>query len=363
MEESSFLNEEMSSLGEKGFLSRVLPDLYADENLLGGFGHDAAVIELPNAPFNLIQKIDRASYPVSLRRGWSGYDAWGRMAVTANCSDILASGGEPVASMVAVMAPGHEKAANVRDIIVGASEECRTNGVIFSGGDTKEATEPQVVGSCVGLIAKDAFLPRNKVRAGDKIFCAGAVGGFAGAYFLMKYIHQDRQTPGTLGYTDYLARPVAQWQVAREINSRRVARCGMDASDGVLDVLQTFAAPGVRIELHLDKIPYHPFAIECASLTGIRRTQLIFGGGDWNIIYSIPAEAAERLTEEVGADLPLFCVGEATEGSGVWARDGDGRCVPISGVVNEHFVSRIEDAAGFMDHIAEGNFLGGTWSK
>lgn len=347
----------MNSLGEKGFLQKILPSLYEDPRLVGGFGHDAAVIELPNAPFNLIQKIDRASHPVALKRGWSDYECWGRMAITANCSDILASGGEPVSCMMALMMPGEESPDHVRDIIVGASSECRDHGVIYAGGDTKEAVDAHVVGCCVGIVTKDGFLPRNTAKAGDKILCAGLIGGFAGAYFLMQKIHSDRASDETRCYTDYLSLPVAQWEVAREMNSRKAARCGMDASDGVLDVLQTFATSGVRIKLHLENIPYHPFAVECASKTGIPLTQFIFGGGDWNILYAVPPEAAEQLTAEVGARLPLFQIGEVMEGQGVWAQGKGREQVPIAGVVNEHFVSRIEDAAGFMDHIETGNFI------
>lgn len=344
-------------MGEKGFLSEILPDLYADPRLIGGFGHDAAVIELPEAPFNLIQKIDRASHPVALKRGWSDYESWGRMAVTANCSDILASGGEPVSCMIAVMVPGDESSEHVRDIIVGASSECRSHGVVYAGGDTKEAADAHVVGSCVGVLPKDGFLPRNTAEVGDKIFCAGRIGGFAGAYFLMKKVHGDKQTDETRPYTDYLGHPVAQWAVGRAVNARRAARCGMDASDGVLDVLQTFAAAGVRIELHLDSVPYHPFALACAAQTDIPLTQLIFGGGDWNILYAVSPEEAEKLVQDLGPELPLFQIGEVTAGEGVWAVDRTGEYAPISGVVNEHFVNRIEDATGFMDHIEQGSFI------
>lgn len=347
-------------MGEKGFLQEILPNLYSDPRLVGGFGHDASVIDLPNAPFNLIQKIDRASHPVALKRGWADHSSWGRMAVTANCSDILASGGEPVSCMMAVMVSGEESAAHVRDIIVGASDECRANGVVYAGGDTKEAEDAHVVGCSVGVIPKDGFLPRNTANPGDKIFCAGRIGGFTGAYFLMKNVYGNKSSDETRPYTDYLGLPVAQWAVAREVNSRRVARCGMDASDGVLDVLQTFTTSGVGIELHLDRIPYHPFAVECAAKTEIPLTQFIFGGGDWNILYAVPPDAAGKLAAEVGDRLPLFEVGEVVEGQGVRARGKAGEPVPITGVVNEHFVSRIEDAAGFMDHIETGNFIGWT---
>jgi thiamine-monophosphate kinase len=264
--------------------------------------------------------------------------------------------------MVAVMVPGEEDADAVRDVIFGASDECRARGVVYAGGDTKEAADAHVVGCCVGVIPKGGFLPRDTAEVGDKIFCAGRIGGFAGAYFLMQKIYGGTVTGETRCYTDYLSLPVAQWEVAREVNSRRVARCGMDASDGVLDVLQTFAASGVGVgvEVNLERIPYHPFAIECAAKTGIPLTQFIFGGGDWNILYAVPAESAERLTVEVGDRLPLFEIGEVTAEEGVWARSGTGERLPITGVVNEHFVSRIEDASGFMDHIERGSFIGWT---
>ena len=353
----------MNSLGEKGFLQEILPRLFSDPRLVGGFGHDASVIELPDAPFNLIQKIDRASHPVALKRGWADHGSWGRMAVTANCSDILASGGRPVSCMIAVMVPGEKNADDVRDIIVGASDECRANGVVYAGGDTKESADAHVVGCSIGIISKTGFLPRNTAEPGDRIFCAGRIGGFVGAYFLMRNVHGDEQGAGTRAYTDYLSLPVAQWAVAREVNAREVARCGMDASDGILDVLQTFAARGVGVEIHLDRIPYHQFAVECAAKTEIPLTQFIFGGGDWNILYAVSPEAADKLAEEVGGRLPLFEIGEVTEDPGVWARGSKGERLPIAGVVNEHFVSRIEDATGFMDHIERGNFVGGAGSR
>ncbi|MCG5211956.1 thiamine-phosphate kinase [Streptosporangium sp. KLBMP 9127] len=346
---------DLTSWGEKGFLADLLPGLYVDPLLLGGFGHDASVIELPDAPFNLIQKIDRASHPVALKEGWSGYRTWGRMAVTANCSDILASGGRPIACMMAVMVPGTEKAVNVRDIIFGAADECRANGVIYAGGDTKEAQDPHVVGTAIGIIEKDGFLPRNTAEPGDQLFCAGLVGGFAGAYFMLKNVPQDERDHTVDAYIEYLASPIAQWCAAREMNKRKAARCGMDASDGILDVLQTFSSAGVQVNLDLAEVPYHDFAVECARKTGIPLTQLIFGGGDWNILYCVPPDRVAELREVRG--VPIYRIGEITAGSGVVARAGDGAEHMVRGVVNEHFKSRIEDATGFMDSIEKGRFI------
>jgi thiamine-monophosphate kinase len=351
------MTDDLASLGEKGFLARVLPTLYVDPLLAGGFGHDAAVIELAGAPFNLIQKIDRASHPVALKEGWAGHRTWGRMAITANCSDILASGGRPIACMMAVIVPGTEQASDVQDIILGAADECRANGVIYAGGDTKEAREAHVVGTAIGIVEKDGFLPRNAAQPGDQVFCAGLVGGFAGAYFMLKNVSPEKRDHAAQEYIEYLSSPTAQWQVAQEMNSKKAASCGMDASDGILDVLQTFASAGVQARLDLTKIPYHRFAAECAQKTDIPLTQFIFGGGDWNILYCVPPGRAAELHELNSPSLPLYHIGEITSGSGVVAQDGDGAQFVVHGIVNEHFKSRIEDAASFMDHIRKGNFI------
>ncbi|SRR5216683_4113707 len=348
--------EKMKDLGEKQFLRNVLPGLYVDPRLVGGFGHDSAVIDLPNLPFNLIQKIDRASHPVSVKRGWSGYRTWGQMAVTANCSDILASGGTPVACMLAVIIQGNELASNVADIIYGAAEECRRNEIIYAGGDTKEGSA-NVIGSVVGTVPKDGFLPRNAARPGDELYCAGLIGGFAGAYFMLENVLKGQRNDEADEYIAYLSSPIAQWEVAKRVNSRRLAHCGMDASDGVLDVLQTFASPGVRIEINLDEIPYHRFALTCAEQTRIPLTQLIFGGGDWNILYCISKDLAGHVESLRKESWPIFRIGRVVEGSGVFAIDHHGREFRIEGSINEHFAIRIEDAADFMDLLKNGNYL------
>lgn len=350
--------DKMKDLGEKGFLQQFLPQIHADRRLLGGFGHDSAVIELPDSPFNLMQKIDRASHPVSVKKGWSGYRAWGQMAVTANCSDILASGGTPAAFMLAIIVPGEELACNVADIINGAAEECHRNGVVYAGGDTKEGREANVVGTAIGTVSKNGFLPRNTANPGDELYCAGRIGGFAGSYFLLESM-RDTGIHEATGYINYLSTPTAQWEVATKVNAENLAHAGMDASDGLLDVLQTFASPGVRIAINLEEIPYHEFSIRCAEKAHVPLTQLIFGGGDWNILYCVSPENADKM-EELGKTLPVFHIGSVTAGEGVVAIDDSGREFSVRGAINEHFANRIEDASSFMDLLRDGDYLHAT---
>jgi thiamine monophosphate kinase len=174
----------MKDVGEKGFLGSLLPTLPTDPRLIGGFGHDAAEIELPGGTMNLVLKIDRAPRPLAVAHQWANHACWGRMAVTAACSDILAFGGSPMALMLALSLSSETPTETARFIINGAVDECKLNNVIYAGGDTKEGSEINVVASAVGLVPKHLSLRRAVAEPGDLIVCAGEIGGFAASYFL-----------------------------------------------------------------------------------------------------------------------------------------------------------------------------------
>src|SRR6266849_2733515 len=133
------MGEAMNDLGEKAFLSALLPHLHVAPAFVNGFGNDASVIDLGWQEQLLVMKIDRAGSPIAAKRGWSDYRMWGRLAVTANCNDILAVGGRPTAMMLCVCVPGSWSTRDVTDIILGCEEECLRLGIAFVGGDTKEA--------------------------------------------------------------------------------------------------------------------------------------------------------------------------------------------------------------------------------
>lgn len=96
----------MGSIGEKAFLRGLLSKLTADPGLVGGFGHDAGVVDLGIDTLVAINT-DRCPTPISWVRGWSTAAVWGRLAVTTACSDLLAIGAAPRAlSLWSPRAPG-----------------------------------------------------------------------------------------------------------------------------------------------------------------------------------------------------------------------------------------------------------------
>jgi len=344
--------------GEKAYLAQLLPRLTRHEFFENGFGDDAAVIVPANYLGALVHKIDRAARPVALDYDPTDFASWGRMAVTANCSDILACGATPVSFMIAVLAPPDQAAAEIDRIILAADRECSARGIAFAGGDLKESSTLEVIGSAVGTVAPRAALTRNGTRPGDTIYCAGLVGGFAAANLILSEPGVNLGDELRSECVRYLSRPVAQWDDGQAIGRSGLATAAMDASDGLFDVLSVLADGRLGVVVDLDHDGYHPLTAVCEKYTGIDHRAQMFGAGDWNIVYAVSPDhvpAFERLTE----GRPVFRIGEAVEGSDIVGKS-DGRQITIRPLVHEHFRQRIEQAGGFLDIIRAGGLL--DWS-
>jgi len=182
--EQHLMSGHMGSIGEKNFIAGLMPTLRTDARFLNGYGDDASIIDIGCGDLCLVMKIDRAAQPIASKNGWADYAVWGRLAVTANCSDILAVGGQPVAFMLSMCLSKEWRVEDAVDIIRGCQEECEKHGISFVGGDTKESREAQIVGCACGTAARGSFLSRKGAEEGDILAVAGRLGGFVGAYRL-----------------------------------------------------------------------------------------------------------------------------------------------------------------------------------
>jgi thiamine-monophosphate kinase len=342
----------MEDLGEKAFVRHLLAELDTDTRLLTGHGQDASVIALaPDTP-RLAFKIDRAATPVSFSHGWSDSTAWGRMAVTANCSDLLAAGSIPLAFMLAVTVPRDWPAGRVEKIVLAAQEECRHRDVIFAGGDTKEGPTPQVVGSAIGTYSPGMRpIARNTARPGQALVITGEVGGFLGA-FLQLANRPGADEARRLEWISYLAHPTASWDGGSFARDNLEPSAGVDTSDGIYDGLVELTGTGVGVEVDLDRVPFHPFARQCAKELRIPLRNFLFGAGDWNILFAV-----------AGEKLALLQGGRATTRIGMFADEPvihaweQGRLFEMSGPRNEHFRKRLEDGREFAEYVANSSWF------
>lgn len=332
----------MTDLGEKGFLAGLLPSLNVDARFVNGFGHDASVIDL-GLEQDLVMKIDRAATPIASLNGWADYRVWGRIAVTANCSDILAVGGEPKGFMLSLSIAPDTLAVIAEEIIRGAAEECQRCDVAFLGGDTKEAVGLNIVGSAIGTIPKGRHFDRLQGRPGDLLVLAGQLGGFLGGY---------RQCVSQAPAGDalrYLCEPSAAWLEARALSQLAGIRSACDLSDGLASSVQQVVAAGAGAVLDFASLSFHSLATANAAERGADLLNYAFGVGDWGIMYAIAPEYRAQVEDLRLAGLAIAIVGTVVDKPGLFLRRGG--LFEVSIFENEHFRRRMEDQGSYFDEL------------
>jgi thiamine-monophosphate kinase len=338
----------MQGIGEKVFLQTLLPTLNVDPCFVNGFGHDASIIDL-GLEQDIAFKIDRAPFPVAIRRGIGDYSTWGRLAVVANVSDLLAVGATPRAMMLSMVLPGNFDAENAKAIVEGCEEACIACGVAFLGGDTKEGSAAQVVGAALGTVEKNAVFGRASAKPGDRLFLAGEVGGFAGTLALMNAVATESSFPSQ--WSSVITHPNARIREGRYLRESHKVVAACDLSDGLADALDIFCRDGVGITLDESRLPMHSHAIEASIKIETPLWRFAFGVGDWAIACVVRDEDAALFRLGASNDLVLHEVGQFDDSGARLVRDATGIKHVIPKVINEHFRNRLEDDTNYITNL------------
>ena len=344
----------MADIGEKKFLQGIIPSLFSDPRLIGGIGHDAAVISMESESFDLVLKIDRAAKPISTAHNLSKYDVWGKIAVTTNFSDILAVGGVPTAFAISLSLPRNWFVEDARDIIEGAASTCASNGAVFVGGDTKEAESAQVIGSALGIIEKDSMWKRHSARLGDKIVVLGEIGDFLSACIHLDYRPGEALTPELLSA---LTSPKARFKEAKLLRDMKCVTSATDLSDGLFDGLKNVLPESLGMRIDYQQIPFSSASSHITNFMNMDLFNMTASVGDWNIIATVRPETEKKLIEKAKTDgVQIFTIGTVTD-SGEIIIERDNGYYRFEGMRNEHFKSTLEKLDGYVESAVKGGFL------
>lgn len=338
----------MTELGEKAFLKALLPDLHVASNFVNGFGHDASILDVGLEKL-LAFKIDRAPFPVALRRGIGDYRTWGRLAVAANVSDLLAVGATPKALMLSLVLPGDFDADHAREIVLGCEAACTAHEIAFVGGDTKQGASAQVVGAAWGTVDRNGGFGRTTAKVGDSLFIAGELGAFAGSLALLDTEDLAGEIPKR--WIKALVAPEAKIAEGSYMRESRKISAACDLSDGLAEAIQIFCPEGVGITLSEADLPMHSLAKIASIKFGIPLWQFAFGVGDWAIACVVREADVAAFKAEAPAGLKLFEVGrfDHSEHKAILDKDGIRRNLPT--IINEHFRRRAEDNTGYQEEL------------
>lgn len=344
----------MHDIGEKLFLSSILTRLEKSEYFLNDFGNDASVVDIGLPDIAIAFKIDRAAKPIAAYKGWTDFQMWGRLAVTANLSDILAVGATPSAFMLSITVPGSWKSSDVEAIIAGAEIACKEKGVAFVGGDTKEGGEANVVGAAFGTIKKDSIISRRKAEEGDTVILAGQLGGFASAYLLRSRMGVENKE-----ILQLLSLPTCAWDEARYLFSNGKVTAAVDLSDGISEGLSLLSKDGLAPLIDIDSLPLHQLAIRASNEFLINKSNFAFTVGDWGILFSMPKNDAESAITSMPPGLALTKIGTiVTAETPIYRSFLTGTNYELSvDLKNEHFRKTMEKEKDYFSDINKFTFL------
>lgn len=336
----------MAQLGEKAFLRMLLPKLPQYENFVNGFGHDISIVDL-GLEKNIAFKIDRAPVPVAISKGWSSYEVWGRLAVVANISDLLAANAVPKAFMLSITAPRSVDHLLLEQIVAGCVESCAEYNVSFVGGDTKEGDTLQVVGSCIGISEKDYYLGRGIAQPGDHLVIAGVLGDFMSACSMLDNKLFSDTYPRSL-LMSLLTHPSARLRECTYVLEHRLAHASCDLSDGLADAISHFCSADIGVIVEETELPLNLAAVVSAAGTFKRSYELAFGAGDWAVAFVIPEQNMGLIDEPETTGLSLRSIGRFTATPEKLIRCVDGTLEKIPTAINEQFVARLEDDLDYL---------------
>jgi thiamine-monophosphate kinase len=242
--------------------------------------------------------------------------ALGRALVEANLSDLASKGAVPIGFLLALLVPRDQPIGWCESVVRGVRDALRPYAVELSGGDTKWAPSPQLVGTAVGYLAPGPIPRRDGAKPGDILLTTGVVGHGAAAEL------PGRSRRGTGSGSEESLHIRARIEAGLAL--RPLAHAMIDTSDGLCEAGHLLAeASGVAIELTGEQLPWDP-KLARAIPKPATRLALAAYGGDYELLATVPRSKVEKALEAVRSTrCPATVIGKVARGRGVsvsWGR-------------------------------------------
>ncbi len=270
-------------LKELEILTRLLPELEADEALRVGPGDDCAVLRTAGDE-DLLLTVDQLIEHVHYPAGTPPEDA-GAKLMKRNVSDIAAMGGYPRWALLALSAGGRSSNWALA-FCRGAAAAGKALGIAIAGGDLAALPTAGSVASLtlIGTVPAGKAVLRSGARPGDYLYVTGEIGNsFASGHHL-------RFTPR-----------VAEGAFLREAGATAM----LDISDGLLlDAKRMAAASQVDFVIDENAVPLR---------AGATLPEALGDGEDYELLFTLPPG---RGPVSWSGPAPATRIGRAVEGSG-----------------------------------------------
>ena len=277
-----------------------------------GIGDDAALVRTASAAGYLVTT-DLLMEGVHFDLGKTAAPLVGRKALAVNLSDIAAMAGKPTAAFISLALPRHGGRTLAEALYAGIFPLAEQFGVTIAGGDTNSWSGPLVISvTLLGDPPAGGPVLRSGARAGDWIVVTGALGGsLAGRH--LSFVPRVEE--------------VLALHAAAELHSM------IDVSDGVAsDLRHILRESGVGAIVRGRGVPVSD-DVDGALGPDARLHRALTDGEDFELLFTVDADAAKQLLDAPPEGVRLTQIGEITEGSACLLEtlSGDVQPMPTGG--------------------------------
>ncbi len=282
--------------------------------VLTGIGDDCAVLR-PLPGRDSLVTTDFTLEGIHFRRDWHPPESVGHRCLARGLSDIAAMGGEPLAVFLSLALPRDLRQAWVDRFARSLISLADTHGAPVAGGDTAESPDGILADIIVvGSVPKGKAILRSGVKAGDRIYVSGELGGSAAAVVRMR-------GGGKVKPRDYVRHfyPEPRVELGRVLREKKLASAMIDTSDGLsTDLAHICEESGVGAEIDSSLIPRAHVGKPARE---VDLDLALHGGEDYELLFTASQE--KRIPRHI-AGVDITQIGRITRTRGIFVRNSKG---------------------------------------
>lgn len=356
-------NTLINEINEKILVEEIIKVLKVDDNLIDGFGHDSAFINTTILEDEvLLMNTDRSGINSAYTLGLANGECVGDFGVSHAISDIIASGGQPIAITIALLIPDNLTLGFIKEVMIGAQKAAKKYGAILAAGDTKKNPKFAMVVTATGKAHKTERLTRSNAQKGDLLVVTGNLGTMLSGKIAFKQ-KLDISDKAKELFKNALIFQNPPYMLGTKLSKSKLANACTDISDGLPSSIYSLCNPsGVGAIIDESKIPMHEESIKIANKLNIRPMQLTLTGGDWQYLYSIPKPNIQEVIQIAKSiNFSISIIGKIIEENEVIIKTLENEYKILLRIENDRFTKHtgesfftiLEKEISFFDDINE----------
>lgn len=282
-------------MGERRLVSEIVGVLSGDSRLYQGIGHDSAFLNINVSEDEvLLMNTDRSGVNIAYQLGLADGQCVGDFAVSHAISDIVASGGRPLAVSLAFLIPKDTEVEFLKDVVSGADKAAKKYGAFIACGDTKHNPKFAIVATAIGKCNKDQVLTRAGAKEGDHIVVSGNLGTMIAGLAAIKN-NIDISVSARALFEKVLIFQNPPFDLGMKISALKLAHACTDNSDGLSTSIHNLCDnSGLGAIVSKKNVPIHNEVKKIADIFKIDPFNFALASGDWQHIYAVPEENIEK---------------------------------------------------------------------